>query len=158
MLPICTWTVLMGQVLTLGVDMMNLLLSFLCCTSSQGRFKRSQAQTLHSRISCSMLCSVYLYIFQGLKKRSLTEPDTDTRGGNLGSYSTLGMYYIRPILVVIMIIGEQFAHCKVSIQGRQYARLMSAVKEMRPVLIRYTWLMVRSTKIKRNRAKKQTGA
>ena len=28
MLPICTWTVLMGQVLTLGVDMMNLLLSF----------------------------------------------------------------------------------------------------------------------------------
>ena len=31
----------MGQVLTLGVDMMNLLLSF-CCTSSQGRFKRSQ--------------------------------------------------------------------------------------------------------------------
>ena len=43
MLPICTWTVLMGQVLTLGVDMMNLLLSFACCTSSQGRFKRSQA-------------------------------------------------------------------------------------------------------------------
>ena len=29
-------TVLMGQVLTLGVDMMNLLLSFVCCTSSQG--------------------------------------------------------------------------------------------------------------------------
>ena len=28
MLPICTWTVLMGQVLMLGVDMMNLLLSF----------------------------------------------------------------------------------------------------------------------------------
>ena len=42
MLPICTWTILMGQVLTLGVDMMNLLLSFLCCTSSQGRLKRSQ--------------------------------------------------------------------------------------------------------------------
>ena len=42
MLPICTWTVLMGQVLTLGVDMMNLLLSFVCCTSSQGRFIRSQ--------------------------------------------------------------------------------------------------------------------
>ena len=42
MLPICTWTVLMGQVLTLGVDMMNLLLGFVCCTSSQGRFKRSQ--------------------------------------------------------------------------------------------------------------------
>ena len=42
MLPICTWTVLMGQVLTLGVDMMNLLLSFVCCTSSQGRFQRSQ--------------------------------------------------------------------------------------------------------------------
>ena len=42
MLPICTWTVLMGQVLMLCVDMMNLLLSFLCCTSSQGRFKRSQ--------------------------------------------------------------------------------------------------------------------
>ena len=35
MLPICTWTVLMGQVLTLGGDMMNLLLSFVCCTSSQ---------------------------------------------------------------------------------------------------------------------------
>ena len=33
MLPIGTWTVLMGQVLTLGVDMMNLLLSFVCCTS-----------------------------------------------------------------------------------------------------------------------------
>ena len=32
----------MGQVLTLGVDMRNLLLSFVCCTSSQGRFKRSQ--------------------------------------------------------------------------------------------------------------------
>ena len=42
MLPICTWTVLMGQVLTLCVDMMNLLLSFVCCTSSQGRFQRSQ--------------------------------------------------------------------------------------------------------------------
>ena len=42
MLPICTWTVLMGQVLTLGVDMMNLLLSFVCCTPSQGRFQRSQ--------------------------------------------------------------------------------------------------------------------
>ena len=28
MLPICTWTVLMDQVLTLGVDMMNLLLRF----------------------------------------------------------------------------------------------------------------------------------
>ena len=42
MLPICTWTVLMGQVLTLGVDMVNLLLSFVCCTFSQGRFKRSQ--------------------------------------------------------------------------------------------------------------------
>ena len=42
MLPICTWTVLMGQVLALGVDMMNLLLGFVCCTSSQGRFKRSQ--------------------------------------------------------------------------------------------------------------------
>ena len=28
MLPICTWAVRMGQVLTLGVDMMNLLLSF----------------------------------------------------------------------------------------------------------------------------------
>ena len=32
----------MGQVLTLGVHMMNLLLSFVCCTSSQGRFKGSQ--------------------------------------------------------------------------------------------------------------------
>ena len=42
MLPICTWKVLMGQVLTLGVDMMNLLLSFVCCTSSRGQFKRSQ--------------------------------------------------------------------------------------------------------------------
>ena len=42
MLPICTWTVLMGQVLTLGVDLMNSLLSFVCCTSSQGRFQRSQ--------------------------------------------------------------------------------------------------------------------
>ena len=42
MLPICTWTVLMSQVLTLGVDMMNLLLSFVWCTSSQGRFKRSR--------------------------------------------------------------------------------------------------------------------
>ena len=42
MLPICTWTVLMGQVLTLGVDMMNLLLSFVSCTSSQGWLKRSQ--------------------------------------------------------------------------------------------------------------------
>ena len=28
MLPICTWTVRIGQVLTLGVDMMNLLLTF----------------------------------------------------------------------------------------------------------------------------------
>ena len=42
MLPICNWTVLMGRVLTLGVDIMNLLLSFVCCTSSQGRSKRSQ--------------------------------------------------------------------------------------------------------------------
>ena len=28
MLPTCTWTVLIGQVLTLVVDQMNLLLSF----------------------------------------------------------------------------------------------------------------------------------
>ena len=42
MLPICTWTVLMGQVLTLGVDMMNLLLSFVCSTSSHGQFERPQ--------------------------------------------------------------------------------------------------------------------
>ena len=42
MLPICTWTVLMGQVLTLGVDMMNLLLSFVGSASSQGQFKGSQ--------------------------------------------------------------------------------------------------------------------
>ena len=42
MLPICTWTGLMVQVLTLGVEMMNLLLSFVCCTSSQGRFQRLQ--------------------------------------------------------------------------------------------------------------------
>ena len=49
MLPICTWTVLMGQVLTLGVDMMNLLLSFVCCTSSQGRFKRSQGTASATR-------------------------------------------------------------------------------------------------------------
>ena len=45
MLPICTWTVPMGQVLadscTLGVDMMNLLWSFVC-TSSQDWFQRSQ--------------------------------------------------------------------------------------------------------------------
>ena len=49
MLPICTWTVLMGQVLTLGVDMMNLLLSFVYCTSSQGRFKRSQGTVSATR-------------------------------------------------------------------------------------------------------------
>ena len=42
MLPICTWTVLMGQVLSLRVDMMNFLLSFVCYTSSQGRFQRSK--------------------------------------------------------------------------------------------------------------------
>ena len=45
MLPICTWTVVMGPVLadscTLGVDMMNLLLSFVC-TSSQDRFQNQQ--------------------------------------------------------------------------------------------------------------------
>ena len=49
MLPICTWTVLMGQVLTLGVDMMNLLLSFVCCTSSQGRFKGSRGTASATR-------------------------------------------------------------------------------------------------------------
>ena len=49
MVPICTWTVLMGQVLTLGVDMMNLLLIFVCCTSSQGRFKRSQGTASATR-------------------------------------------------------------------------------------------------------------
>ena len=42
MLPFCTWTVLMGQVLTLGVEMKDLLLSFVCCTPSQGRFQRPQ--------------------------------------------------------------------------------------------------------------------
>ena len=45
MLRICTCTVLLGQVLSdscmLGVDMMNLLLSFVC-TSSQDRVQRSQ--------------------------------------------------------------------------------------------------------------------
>ena len=49
MLRFCTWTVLMGQVLTLGVDMMNLLLSFVCCTSSQRRFKRSQVTVSATR-------------------------------------------------------------------------------------------------------------
>ena len=49
MLPICTWTVLMGQVLTLGMGIMNLLLSFVCCTSSQGRFKRSQGTASATR-------------------------------------------------------------------------------------------------------------
>ena len=49
MLPICTWTVLMGQVLMLGVDMMNVLLSFVCCTSSQGRFQESQGTTSATR-------------------------------------------------------------------------------------------------------------
>ena len=49
MLLICTWTFLMGQVLTLGVDTMNLLLSFVCCTSSQGRFKRSQGTASTTR-------------------------------------------------------------------------------------------------------------
>ena len=49
MLPICTWTVLMGQVLTLGPDMMNLLLSFMCCTFSQSRFKRSQGTVSATR-------------------------------------------------------------------------------------------------------------
>ena len=49
MLPICTWTVLMGQVLMLGADMMNLLLSFVCCTYSQGLFKRSQGTVSATR-------------------------------------------------------------------------------------------------------------
>ena len=49
MLPICTRTVLMGQVLTLGVDMMNFLLSFVCCTSAQGRFKSSQGTASATR-------------------------------------------------------------------------------------------------------------
>ena len=49
MLPICTWTLLMRQVLTLCVHMMNLLLSFVCCTSSQGRFKRSQGTVSATR-------------------------------------------------------------------------------------------------------------
>ena len=48
MLPICTWTVLMGHVLTLGVDMMNLLLGFVCC-SPQGRFQRSQGTVSATR-------------------------------------------------------------------------------------------------------------
>ena len=39
----------MGQVLTLGVDMMNLLMSFACCTSSQGRFQRSQGTVSATR-------------------------------------------------------------------------------------------------------------
>ena len=49
MLPICTWTVLMGHFLTLRVDMMNLLLSFVCCTSSQRRFQRSQGTVSATR-------------------------------------------------------------------------------------------------------------
>ena len=49
MLPICTRTVLMDQVLTLGVDMMNLLLSFVCYTSSQGRFQRSHGTASATR-------------------------------------------------------------------------------------------------------------
>ena len=39
----------MGQVLTLGVDMIYLLLSFVCCSSSQGRFKRSQGTASATR-------------------------------------------------------------------------------------------------------------
>ena len=68
MLPICTWTVLMGQVLTLGVDMMNLLLSFECCTSSHGRFKRSQGTMLCYRKDVLDLCPRYFdEILQVLK-------------------------------------------------------------------------------------------
>ena len=52
MLPICTWTVLMGQVLadscTLGADMLNLLSSFVC-TTSQDRFQRSEGTVSATR-------------------------------------------------------------------------------------------------------------
>ena len=56
--PNCTWTVLMGQVLTLGVDMMNLLLSFVHCTSSQGWFKRSQG-TVSATGKMSWISALY---------------------------------------------------------------------------------------------------
>ena len=59
MLPICTRTVFMGQVLTLGVDMMNLLLSFVCCPSSQGRFKRSQG-TGSATGKMSLISALYI--------------------------------------------------------------------------------------------------
>ena len=76
MLPTCTWTVLMGQVLTLGVDMMNLLFSFVCCTSSQGRFKRSQGKDILD------LCPRYFAeILQVLKLKTQTKAASRARTG-----------------------------------------------------------------------------
>ena len=59
MLPICTWTVLMGQVLTLGVDMMNLLLSLLCCNFFSGSVQKVTWDCLCYRKDVLDLCPRY---------------------------------------------------------------------------------------------------
>ena len=76
MLPICTWTVLMGQVRTLGVDMMNLLLRFVCCTSSQGRFKRSQG-TVSATRKMSLIYALDILMKPKPKQQVEQEQDVD---------------------------------------------------------------------------------
>ena len=63
MLPICTWTVLMGQVLTLGVDMMNLLLSFFVLHFFSGSVQKVTGDCLCYQKDVHDLCPRYFDVF-----------------------------------------------------------------------------------------------
>ena len=63
MLPICSWTVLMGQVLTLGVDMMNLLSSFFVLHFFSGSVQKVTRDCLCYLKDVLDLCPRYFDVF-----------------------------------------------------------------------------------------------
>ena len=82
MLPICTWTVLMGQVLTLGVDMMNLLLSFRVLHFFSGSVPKVTRDCLCYRKDVLDYCPRYFdEILQVLKLKSQTKAASRARTG-----------------------------------------------------------------------------
>ena len=82
MLPICTWTVLMGQVLTLGADMMNLLLSFFVLHFFSGSVQKVRRDCLCYRKDVLDLCPRYFdVILQVLLLKTQTKAASRARTG-----------------------------------------------------------------------------
>ena len=82
MLPICTWTVLMGQVLTLGVDMMNLFLSFCVLHFFSGSVLKVTRDCLCYRKDVLERCPRYFdEVLQVLKLKTQTKAASRARTG-----------------------------------------------------------------------------